>query len=92
MKLTEIKDGEILKAYVCSRCGCVEFAGTEYPMRKEFSSSDFSRLPGWSTQFGSITLCPECTKDFHKMASRFINDTPHQQSDEIEVKENEHRP
>lgn len=89
MKLTEIKDGEILKAYVCSRCGCVEFAGSAFPPRCQLSPGDFNYLPGWLSNFGGMTLCPECSKDFHGMVDQFINAKPHPQGHGIEVTEDE---
>lgn len=73
MELNEIKDNEIIKASVCSRCGCVEFARPLYPGRNEFSRTGFNSLPGWSSYFGAWTLCPEYSKDFRNVWDTFIN-------------------
>lgn len=83
MELNEIKDGEIIKASVCKRCGRIGFARTCYPGRSEFSRTDFNPLPGWSLHFGSWTLCPECSKDFDDVLDAFIATQPFPPSHEI---------
>lgn len=92
MEPNEIKDNEIIKASVCKCCGRVGFARTCYPNRKEFGSTDFSPLPGWSSYFGSWTLCPECSKDFDDVLKAFIATKQSPPSHGIEVKEDGYRP